>query len=186
MTDKVVTDLQSFGTDVVCEDKKRHEELKAFRRVLVFPELKYKLGLSQQREAKFFIKIEAESHNLNYSPDVKTLNGFGVTVPVRVVPMDIMFATKISAALTRKKDRDFFDVIHLLGFAQPDYDYLRSKFNINSSESLKAELLKAAAAKQLDKRTAYDCDHMLFFKSDNQKIRSFSLNVSSINSSTDG
>ena len=179
MTDRVVTDLQSYGINVVFEDKKRYEELKAYRRVLVFPELKYKLGLSQQKEAKFFIKIEAESHNLNYSPDVKILNGFGVTIPVSVVPIDIMFSTKISAALTRKKDRDFFDVIHLLTFAQPDYDYLRSKFSFDSPESLKTELLKAANSKQLDKRSVYDCDHMLFFKSDNQKIRSFTMNVSS-------
>ena len=38
------------------------------------------------------------------------------------------------------------------------------KFNIDSFESLKAELLKAAASKQLDKRSVYDCDHMLFSK----------------------
>jgi predicted nucleotidyltransferase component of viral defense system len=179
MTNRVVTDLQGYGINVVCEDKKRHEELNAYRRVLVFPELKYRLGLSQQKEAKFFIKIEAESHKLNYSSDIKILNGFGVTVPVSVVPIDIMFATKIAAALTRKKDRDFFDVVHLLTFAQPNYEYLTKKFSINSPETLKAELLKAASSKQLDKRTIYDCDHMLFFKNDNQKIKLFSMNVSS-------
>lgn len=73
ITDRVIADLQDYGINVVAEDKKRYEELTAFRRVLVFPELKYNLGLSQQKEAKFFIKIEAESHSLNYSPDVKIL-----------------------------------------------------------------------------------------------------------------
>ncbi len=79
-----------------------------FRRIFVFPELKYKLGLSQHKEAKLFIKIEAESHHLSYKPEIKILNDFGITVPVSVVPISIIFSTKIAAALTRKKDRDFF------------------------------------------------------------------------------
>lgn len=178
ITDRVIAGLQDYGINVIAEDKKRYEELTAFRRVLVFPELKYNLGLSQQKEAKFFIKIEAESHKLNYSPDVKILNGFGITIPVRVVPIDIMFATKISAALTRKKDRDFFDIVHLLTFAHPDYHYLGSRFNINTPQELKNELLNAANAKQLEKRQVYDCDHMLFFKTEKQKILNFNTNIS--------
>ncbi len=178
ITDKVISDLKDYGINVVAEDKKKYEEINAFRRVLVFPELKYKLGLSQQKGAKFFIKIEAESHKLNYSPDVKILNGFGVTVPVRVVPIDIMFATKISAALTRKKDRDFFDIIHLLTFTKPNYSYLSNRYNINTPQELKIELLNAASSKKLDKRQFYDCEHMLFFKNEKQKILNFSTNIS--------
>jgi len=178
MTDKVVVDLQNSGFHVVCEDKKKNDNLKAFRRIFVFPELKYNLGISQQKEAKFFIKIEAEPHKLLYMPDIKILNGFGITVPVAVVPVDIMFATKISAALTRKKDRDFFDIVHLIAFAKPDYNYLKNRYNIDSSEKLKTELLIAAENKHLEKKSVYDCDHMLFYKNDNQKIRLFSLNIS--------
>jgi len=179
MTDKVVTGLQNTGFHVVSEDKKKDERLKAFRRVLVFPELKYNLGMSQQKEAKFFIKIEAESQNITYKPDIKILNGFGITVPVSVVPIDIMFSTKISAAITRKKDRDFFDIVHLITFTKPDYVYLKNKYNIDSPEKLKIELLNASNSKQLDKRTVYDCDHMLFSKNDNQKIKLFSMNINS-------
>jgi predicted nucleotidyltransferase component of viral defense system len=179
LTDKVITDLRGYGINVIAEDKKKYEELNAFRRVLVFPELKYKLGLSQQKEAKFFIKIEAESHRLKYTPDVKVLNGFGITVPVRVVPVGIMFSTKISAALTRKKDRDFFDIVHLLTFSEPDYAYLTNKLKINNQEQLRVNLLDAANSKSLETRQAYDCDHMLFFKKEKQKIKYFVMNISS-------
>jgi predicted nucleotidyltransferase component of viral defense system len=181
MTDKVVKGLQHYGFDVVCEDKSRYEELNSFRRVLVFPELKYKLGLSGHKEAKFFIKIEAESHHLDYRPDIKILNGFGITVPVSVVPIDIIFATKIAAALTRKKDRDFFDIVHLLSFAEPNYDYLNNKFNISTPEKLKTELIKAANIKKLSTRTSYDCEHMLFYRNDIQKLKMFALNIENSN-----
>jgi predicted nucleotidyltransferase component of viral defense system len=180
MTDKVAKELLQNGFDVVIEDKKKHDNLKAFRRVFVFPELKFKLGLSQQREAKFFIKIEAESHNIKYKPDIKILNGFGITAPINVVPVNLMFSTKISAALTRKKDRDFFDIIHLIAFSKPDFDYLNKKYGIDTPAKLKTALLEAANSKQLDKRTVYDCDHMLFSKNDNQKIKNFIMNISSI------
>lgn len=55
MTDEVVTGLNHYGFEVVCEDKAKYEGLNAFRRVFFFTELKYKLGLSRHKEAKFFI-----------------------------------------------------------------------------------------------------------------------------------
>ena len=181
MTDEVVNSLHHYGFEVVCEDKAKYKDLNAFRRVLVFPELKYKLGLSQHKEAKFFIKIETESHHLEYNPDIKILNGFGITVPVSVVPIDIIFSTKIAAALTRKKDRDFFDVVHLLAFAEPNYEYLNNKFKINTPEMLKTELIKAASNKKISSRTAYDCEHMLFYKNDIQKLKMFNINIENNN-----
>lgn len=177
MTNEVIKGLQLYGFEVVCEDKPKYEELNAFRRVLVFPELKYKMGLSRHKEAKFFIKVEAESHHLSYTPDIKILNGFGITVPVSVVPLDIIFSTKISAALTRKKDRDFFDIVHLLTFAEPNYDYLIKKFKISTSQMLKTALIKAANFKKLSTRTSYDCEHMLFFLNDIQKLKMFNVNI---------
>jgi len=177
MTDEVVEGLRYYGFNVECEDKPKHLELNAFRRVFVFPELKYQLRLSPHKEAKFFIKIEAESHHLNYQGDIKILNGFGVTVPVSLVPLNIMFSTKIAAALTRKKDRDFYDIVHLLTFAEPDYNYLNDKFSIDSSEKLREELIKAAKTKKLDTRSYFDCEHMLFFKNDTSKLKSFIVNI---------
>ncbi len=179
MTNEVVKGLLHYGFNVECEDKTRYQDLNAFRRVLVFPELRYKLGLSQHKEAKFFIKVEAESHHLDYTPDIKILNGFGITVPVSVVPIDIIFSTKIAAALTRQKDRDFFDIVHLLTFTEPNYDYLDKKFKISTPEMLKTELLKAANTKKLGTRTSYDCEHMLFFANDIQKLRMFNMNIES-------
>lgn len=177
MTTKVEKDLLASGYDVRIEDKIKHLELNAFRRIFVFPELKYKLGISQQKESKFFIKIEAEPHNFNYTPDIKTLIGFGIVIPVRTVPLDIMFSSKIAAALKRKKDRDFFDVVNLINFAVPDFDYLEDKCQIRTSLQLKESLLNAAESKKLTTRKFYDCEHMLFDKNDIIKIRTFSSYV---------
>jgi len=173
MTTQVAKDLQSLGYDVFTEDKKKHEDLKAFRRIFVFPELKYKLGLSQQKEAKFFIKIEAEPHHFAYRPEIKMLNGFGITVPVKTVPLKILFSSKIFAAVNRKKDRDFFDVVNLINFATVDFAYLEKKCHIRNSEQLKEALLNAALERKLKTRKTYDCEHMLFNKSDIHKIRLF-------------
>lgn len=185
LTNKTLSHLQSYGIDVYCEDKPRYKNLSAFRRVFVFPGLKYKLGLSQHKEAMFFIKIEAEPHNLSYMKDVKLLNGFGVTVPVSVVPVDLILSTKIAAALTRKKDRDFYDILHLKTLAKPDYTYLAQKQGIETPEDLTSNLLKAAETKRLDQRSMFDCDHMLFFKNDKQKIRNFVLTLKNFGFSTE-
>lgn len=173
MTAKVEKDLQASGYDVIIEDKIKQLELKAFRRVFVFPELKYKLGISQQKESKFFIKIEAEPHNFHYNPDIKSLIGFGIITPVKTVPLDVLFSSKIAAAVKRKKDRDFFDVVNLINFAKPNFKYLEDKCQIKNSIQLQDSLLKAAEAKKLTTRKVYDCEHMLFNKNDVFKIRTF-------------
>lgn len=173
MTDNLLKEIQSLGCDVVIEDKERYYDLKAFRRVYVFPELKYQMGLSQQREAKFFIKVEAEPQHYNYLPDIKTINAFGITAPVRIMPLDKLFSSKIAAAISRKKDRDFYDVVNLINFAAPDFGYLDNKYQIDTPEKLKEALLNAAFERKLKTRKIFDCGHMLFRKEDMEKIRSF-------------
>ncbi len=173
MTDHVCKELKLQGIDVMIEDKEKHKDLKAFRRVFVFPELKYKLKLSQQREAKFFIKIEAEPHHFRYKPEIKMLNGFEIVTPVKTMPASILFASKITAAINRKKDRDFFDVIFLSTFVQPDFNNLNAKLEIKNVQQLKDALLKAGTLKKLDTRSLFDCEHMLFHKKDVEKIKHF-------------
>jgi predicted nucleotidyltransferase component of viral defense system len=173
MTDNLLKEMQAMGLEVVIEDKKRFEELNAFRRVFVFPELKYRMGMSQQPEAKFFIKVEAEPQHYDYLPGINTINGFGVTSPVRTMPSGILFSSKIAAAINRKKDRDFFDVAHLINFAMPDFSYLAIKCQLDTPERLKAALLEAASERNLKTRKVYDCEHMLFRKEDLDMIRSF-------------
>jgi predicted nucleotidyltransferase component of viral defense system len=174
MTDRLLMEIRAMGFDVIIEDKQRYEELKAFRRVYVFPELKYRMGLSQQKDAKFFIKIEAEPQHFDYQPEIKTINGFGVTSPVRTMPLGIMFSSKIAAALSRRKDRDFYDVVYLINFAVPDFGFLSKKCSIKTPGQLKEALLKASDERKLKTRRVYDCEHMLFNKHDISMIRSFS------------
>ena len=173
MTSRVEKDLQASGYNVNIEDKLKHQELSAFRRVFVFPELKYRMGISQQKEAKFFIKIEAEPQNFNYYPDIKTLIGFGIATPVKTVPLEILFSSKMAAAIKRQKDRDFYDVVNLINFAMPDFSYLETKCQIKTPAQLKDSLLNAADARKLATRKIYDCEHMLFNKNDIDKIRTF-------------
>ncbi len=173
LTDNVLREILALGFNAFIEDKKRYEKLKAYRRVFVFPELKYQLGISQQKEAKFFIKIEAEPHHFDYRPDIKTVSGFGIITPVRIMPLDLLFSSKIADAISRKKDRDFYDVAHLINFAKPDFNYLGKKCGIDSPEKLKKELLLASVERRLNTRKIYDCEHMLFSKSDLQMIRTF-------------
>ena len=173
ITDQLLREIKALGLDVILEDKKRFKELKAFRRVFVFPELKYKMGLSQQREAKFFIKVEAELQNFDYKPDIKTISNFGVTSPIRTMSLNILFSSKIAAALNRKKDRDFYDVVFLINFAKPDFGFLEKKCGIDKPEQLKLALLNAAAERKLSTRKVFDCEHMLFRKTDINMIRSF-------------
>lgn len=182
LTNHVQNYLQKRGYDVVIEDKDRYKNLKSFRRVYVFPQLKYNLGLSAHRDEKLFIKIEAESQNYKYKHDILHLSGFGVYSPVRVVPLGVIFSTKISAALKRKKDRDFFDIIHLLSIrAKPDFQYLKQKLNIKTPEQLKDGLLQAALEKKLDERKVFDCEHMLFNKSDIERVKQFYINIKEYN-----
>jgi len=173
MTDNLLKEIRALGFDVFIEDKERYGNLKAYRRVFVFPELKFQMGLSQQREAKFFIKVEAESQHYDYLPDIKTINDFGITFPLRIMPLGILFSSKIAAAISRKKDRDFYDVAHLINFAKPDFGYLDKKCQIDTPKRLKEALLEAASGRKLNTRKIFDCEHMLFRKEDLEKIRSF-------------
>jgi len=173
MTGKVENDLKDLGYDVRIEDRARYLELKAFRRVYYFPELKYRMGISQHKESKFFIKIEAEPHHFDYTPDIKTLVGFGIVTPVLATPPGILLSSKVRAAIQRKKDRDFYDVASLLAFIEPDFGYLKQKCQISGPEALKDALLAAAATKNLAERSKYDCAHMLFQPTEVNKIKSF-------------
>ena len=173
MTDHLLGEIKALGFDAEIEDKDKFKRLKAFRRVFVFPELKYKMGLSQQKEAKFFIKVEAEALNFDYKPDIKTINNFGLTFPVRTMPLNILFSSKIAACLNRKKDRDFYDVVFLINFAKPDFGFLAKKCGIDSADQLKHSLLNAASERNLKTRKTFDCEHMLFRKNDVEMIRSF-------------
>ena len=174
LTDRLLREIKALGVNVVIEDKKRYSELKAFRRVFAFPGLKYQLGLSQQKEARFFIKVEAESQHFDYTPELKTIIGFGVYSPIRTMPLNILFSSKIAAALSRKKDRDFYDLAFLINFALPDFRFLKMKRGIETPGQLKEALLDAASERNLKNRREYDCEHMLFNRNDINMIRSFS------------
>ncbi|MBN1374258.1 nucleotidyl transferase AbiEii/AbiGii toxin family protein [Candidatus Dojkabacteria bacterium] len=109
-----------------------------------FPELLYKNKLTPLQSEKILIQIDTLSHGFTYKPDVFLLNKFGVIRNILVTPTDILLAQKIYALFNRKrpKGRDFFDVIFLLGFTKPNYEYLDYRLNINKPVDLKGYILE--------------------------------------------
>lgn len=58
-------------------------------------------------------------------------------------------------------------------FCKTQFFYLGKKCGIDAPEKRKKELLLASVERKLHTRKIYDCQHMLFSKSDLQMIRSF-------------
>ena len=67
-TDSVIKRLQNEGINIAAEDKEKDLTINAFRRNLVFPGLLYDLKLTGNKEQKFLIKIESQSHFFEYDP----------------------------------------------------------------------------------------------------------------------
>ena len=171
MTDEVIYFLQRAGFRVETRDKKS-EKLKAFRRSIYFPELLFDLNLSAYSEERFFMKMEAQDQRFDYKPVVTNVKRMGFFFPVSVPPDDVLCAMKISALLSRKKGRDFYDVMFLLGQTKPDYNYLSVKCNFTSREELMPALLHLAATVDLPFK-AQDFTHLLFHKEKFRKILLF-------------
>jgi hypothetical protein len=101
----------------------------------------------------------------------------GFFFPVSVPPDDVLCAMKISALLSRRKGRDFYDVMFLLGQAKPDYNYLSAKCSVGSREELIHALMHIAATVDLPFKSR-DFAHLLFDRAKARKILMFGEFVS--------
>lgn len=86
---------------------------------------------------------------------------------------------KISALISRRKGRDFYDVMFLLSQIAPDYSFLTEKLNIRDKASLQAELLKIASEVDLQDRVR-DFSHLTFRQENARGILNFKEFVHSI------
>jgi predicted nucleotidyltransferase component of viral defense system len=147
----------------------------AYRCRIRLPNILFANGLSPNEEEKILIQIDSLAHGFKYAPDKKILNKFDVFTEIFVTPADLLLAQKIWAIVNRKraKGRDFFDVVYLLSFARPNYEYLQLKMGVGNANSLRAKLLEAV--KPLDlKELARDVQPFLFNADDARKIELFS------------
>ena len=171
MTDGILTFLQRSGFRVETRDK-ASDRLKAFRRNIFFPELLFELNLSAYKEERFLVKIESQDQQFHYEPILMNIKRMGFFFPFPVPPDTTLCAMKISALLSRRKGRDFYDVMFLLGQTPPDYHYLSEKWRIKTPAELKEKLLQTAQTTNL-KLKSRDFEHLLFNKAHAEKILAF-------------
>ncbi len=171
MTDNVIQYLNRNGFHVITKDKKG-DKLQAFRRNIHFPQLLFDLGLTGHKEERFLIKIEAQDQRYIYQPVMVNIKSCGFFFPFPVPPDDILCAMKLSALLSRKKGRDFYDAIFLLSQTKPNYRYLSQKCGIKNVAELKNEVYEVLKVTDLNKKMR-DFEHLLFNKEKNKVILRF-------------
>jgi predicted nucleotidyltransferase component of viral defense system len=171
MTDDILAFLQRSGLRTETRDKE-NDRLEAFRRNLYFPELLFELGLSGYKEERFPIKVESQDQEFDYKPQIVNIKRDGFFFPFPVPSDFTLCAMKLSALLTRKKGRDFYDAMFLLGQTGPDYEYLSVKQGIHNKEDLKEALIRTVESTDLKKKYR-DFEHLLFNKVNAEKVLRF-------------
>jgi len=146
----------------------------AFRCKIKLPKILFSNELSPIASEKLMIQIDTMPHDFSFIPENKILNKFDVFTSIFTVPVDIILSQKIYAALNRKraKGRDFYDIVFLLSFTKPNYDYLKEKMAIKDSVSLKNKLLELISGFNF-KELAKDVEPFLFVPSDSKKVEMF-------------
>lgn len=170
MTDAVITFLKRDGLRVEVRDRE-NKKLTAFRRSLHFPELLFEMGLSGHKEERFLIKVESDDQQMSYKPILANIKGCGLYFPFPVPPDGVLCSMKISAMLSRRKGRDFYDVMFLLAQTQPDYSFLAERLNINNLRDLKTAVSETIKAVDLNLKKR-DFEHLLFNKRSSERILS--------------
>lgn len=125
----------------------------AFTGSLSFPGLLHEQGLSGHPEEKLLIKVDTEPQRFEYTADKVVLSRFDALLRINVVPVDVLLAQKMHAALARKRamGRDFYDVVHLMGRTTPSMAYVQAKIGAGTREELRDRLL--ARWRALDTQT---------------------------------
>jgi predicted nucleotidyltransferase component of viral defense system len=146
----------------------------AYRCSIRLPEILFANQLSPYKDEKILIHIDSVAHNFSYRPEKKVINKFDVFSEIFTTPPDILLSQKIYAAMNRKraKGRDFYDIVFLLSFAKPDYQYLKKKIGVSNFSGLKEEMIKATGKFDFDE-LARDAERFLFNSDDVKRIKSF-------------
>jgi hypothetical protein len=171
MTDAVIGFLSRSGLSIEPRDKE-NPRLSAFRRNLYFPELLFGMGLSGYREERFLIKMEAQDQGCAYPKRMARIQGGGFVFPFPVPEDSVLYAMKLSAMLSRKKGRDFYDVLFLQSIGEPDYKVLQSLCGIDSRDTLRERVNRMLSSVDL-RHKAMDFEHLLFHRESAGKVTRF-------------
>ncbi len=123
---------------------------------------------------KLMIQIDAAPQGFDYAKQRVLLKKFDVLTQIFVVPIDLLLAQKIVAALDRRraKGRDFFDIVFLWNKTKPDYGYLEKKLGIRDQAALKSAFIKRISSLDMESLSA-DAESFLLDPTDGKKIRLF-------------
>ena len=174
-------DFANISSDIASSLSKEGYEVEirnvlkgAFHCYIRFPKLLYQEGLSGHREEKILITLDTEPQYFDFEPDHYILNKFDVFTEILTTPKDILLAQKFYAIINRPrpKGRDFFDVTFLLGQTKPNYDYLKLKLNITSSEALRSAILERCSKIDME-GMARDVAPFLFEAKDEKRVKLF-------------
>ncbi len=146
----------------------------AYRSYIKITDVLFENKLSNHKQEKLLIQLDAEPQRFDYRFDKIILNKFDVFLRINVVPVDILFSQKIYAIFKRKRPmgRDFYDAVFLSGKTKPNLDYLKLKLGIKNKTDLKKRFLskcKNFNFKQLSK----DVEPFLFTPSNSKKVLFF-------------
>ena len=171
MSDGIIQFLGRNGLHIEVRDK-ANEKLIAYRRNIYFPELLFHLGLSEFRQERFLIKIESQDQQIAYEHKMTNIKGCGMFFPFPVPTDQVMCAMQIAALLSRKKGRDFYDVMFLMSQTSPDYNFLTEKSGVGNLQALKESFIDLLSKVDLTKK-AKDFGHLVFNKTNTRRILSF-------------
>jgi hypothetical protein len=171
MTDDVLAFLARSGFRVETRDK-ASDKLTAFRRGFHFPGLLFDLGLTGHRDERFLLKIEVQDQGVPYACAPGVLRGCGLFFSFPVPPDPVLCAMKISAMLSRRKGRDYYDVMFLLAQTRPDYAFLAARNGIHDWPELRAAIAASLQSVDLDQRRR-DVEHLLFHAESGRRILRF-------------
>ena len=172
LTDELIQKLRQEGNTVEADDKEKDMKLVAFRRNIVFPGLLYELGFTGHREKKLLIKIECEPHNYEYEPEKPIIQKFNVFTQIFAPSAAILLAMKTGAVLERGKGRDFYDFIFLSGKTDPDFGYLKTKFDISNHSQLYSRILESCQETNF-KLKSRDFEKLVFDQGETKKVLFF-------------
>jgi predicted nucleotidyltransferase component of viral defense system len=146
----------------------------AYRSYLKIPALLFDAGLSAHKTEKLTIQLDMEPQGFEYTSENIIINKFDVFARIRLVPVDILLAQKITCIFTRKRamGRDFFDTVFLLAKTKPNYAYLKQALGITDSEMLRQQLQSRCQAMDFQTLTR-DVTPFLYQPDDADKVALF-------------
>ena len=169
-SEKVKAGLEAEGFNVEIDFAGKE----SYRCNVRFPGLLYGSGLSQHESEKILVQIDSLAQGFDYQPDRKILNKFDVFTEIFTPSPELLLSQKINAVFTRKraKGRDFYDIVFLLSFTKPNYQFLKQKLQIENAEELRGKLVEMASKLDFDD-LAKDVEPFLFNPSDSKKVQLF-------------